>query len=69
MKIKVNGKDTEIAKEMSVKELFNVVEVKMPLYVTVQVNEEYVPKDNYETKIIKEGDSIEFLYFMGGGAK
>ena len=39
----------------------------MPEYVTVSINEESVPSDEKETTVLKEGDVVEFLYFMGGG--
>ncbi|MBQ8878997.1 MAG: sulfur carrier protein ThiS, partial [Lachnospiraceae bacterium] len=38
-------------------------------YVTVTINDEFVERDNFPVTIIKEGDVIEFLYFMGGGAR
>lgn len=55
-------------KEISVKELLTAQQVEMPEYVTVQVNEELVVKENFATTIVKDGDVVEFLYFMGGGA-
>ena len=41
--------------------------VDNPQYVTVTVNDEFVDRDAFETTEIKENDTIEFLYFMGGG--
>ncbi len=35
--------------------------------VSVQLNEEFVKKENYDSTAIKENDSVDFLYFMGGG--
>ena len=67
MKIKVNGKDVLLEKESNIKEIFTVLKVDMPEYVTVQVNEELVDSEDFEKVIVKEGDIVEFLYFMGGG--
>ena len=36
--------------------------------VSVQLNEEFVDRDDFGTTILKEGDVIDFLYFMGGGS-
>ena len=36
--------------------------------VSVQVNEEFAERGDWETTDIKEGDKVDFLYFMGGGA-
>ena len=29
---------------------------------------DFVDKDTFDTTTVKEGDSIEFVYFMGGGS-
>ena len=39
----------------------------MPEYVSVSINEEFVESDKKESTVLKEGDNVEFLYFMGGG--
>ena len=39
-----------------------------PDYVTVTVNDDFVERDDFETTKLNEGDAVEFLYFMGGGA-
>ncbi|MDD3893443.1 MAG: sulfur carrier protein ThiS [Syntrophomonadaceae bacterium] len=67
MLIKVNGKDLTLEKELSVKELIDVQRVEAPEYVTVQINEEFVDRNDFDSIIIKDGDIVEFLYFMGGG--
>ncbi|MDK2917957.1 MAG: sulfur carrier protein [Candidatus Petromonas sp.] len=68
MKIIVNGKEKEIEKEVNIPELLQIVEVKMPDMVTVEINGEIIYRDDFEKTIIRENDEIEFLYFMGGGA-
>ena len=69
MKITVNGNVVELSSELSVKELLESQKVEMQDYVTVQVNEEFVDRENFETLFVKEDDVVEFLYFMGGGAR
>ena len=39
-----------------------------PEYVTVSINEEFVPSEQVESTVLKDGDNVEFLYFMGGGS-
>lgn len=68
MKIIINGKETILEKEISVKDLLAKKYGEMQEYVTVQVNEDIISRDNYETHIIKNDDTIEFLYYMGGGS-
>jgi sulfur carrier protein len=44
------------------------LKVSDPLYVTVQLNEELVPRSDFDTATVPEGAVVEFLYYMGGGA-
>lgn len=68
MIITVAGEKKEVKNELCVSELIVQEKVETPEYVTVSVNEEFLDKDQFETYKLKEGDVVEFLYFMGGGA-
>lgn len=48
--------------------LIKINKVFQPEMVTVQVNEEFVERDVWDQTQLKEGDRVDFLYFMGGGA-
>ena len=48
-------------------ELIEEEKVEMPDYVTISVNDEFVDSDARNTTVLKDGDNVEFLYFMGGG--
>lgn len=63
----VNGKKQEIAGELSVSELIKLNNVQQPTMVSIQLNRNFVSRDTYETTLLKDGDEIDFLYFMGGG--
>ncbi|MCE5286703.1 MAG: sulfur carrier protein ThiS [Pelosinus sp.] len=67
MKITVNGKQRILEKAIAIDELLIVEQAEMPEYVTVQVNDELIDHENFTTTLIKDGDTVEFLYFMGGG--
>lgn len=67
MKVIINGKETVLNNEASIKELLEKEYIEMQEYVTVQVNEDIISKNDYETHIVKDGDIVEFLYYMGGG--
>lgn len=67
MKIKVNGYEIVLEKAVSLKELLVLQQVRMPEYVTVQLNEEFISAGDFEDTYINDGDDIEFLHFMGGG--
>jgi sulfur carrier protein len=69
MIITVNGKESELPENANrtVESLLEELDVSQRLYVTVELNGEIVDRAVYETTPVTEGDSIEFLYFMGGG--
>jgi sulfur carrier protein len=67
MKIIVNGKSVDLEKEVTVTELLKIQEVKMPEYVSVEINEEILSTEDYNTRLVKENDVVEFLFYMGGG--
>lgn len=67
MTITVAGKKKEYAEGLTVKQLIEAEDVENPLYVTVTINDDFVKSDEVETRVIQDGDEIEFLYFMGGG--
>ncbi|MGN0028925.1 MAG: sulfur carrier protein ThiS [Marinilabiliaceae bacterium] len=66
-KITVNGNQQEVQTPITVAELIKLNNVLQPEMVSVQVNEEFVDREDFDTKTLNEGDSIDFLYFMGGG--
>lgn len=68
MKIKVNGNEVVLEQGTTIKALLSEQKVEMQDYVTVQLNDEIVPREDFESISVKDGDVIEFLYFMGGGA-
>lgn len=66
--ITVNGEKQEVKTPISVSELIKINNVAQPDMVSVQVNEEFVEREKFDTTLLNENDSIDFLYFMGGGA-
>ena len=57
MFIKVAGEKKEYPEGLTVKELIEKEDV------------EFVESGAFESTEVKDGDEIEFLYFMGGGAR
>ena len=66
-KIYVNGDVQEVSLPLNVSELIKQNDVQQPEMVSVQVNEEFAERDEWEQIQLKEGDKVDFLYFMGGG--
>ena len=67
-KIYVNGDVQEVSLPLNVSELIQLNNVAQPEMVSVQVNEEFAEREDWENILLKEGDKVDFLYFMGGGA-
>ena len=67
-KIKVNGNEQEISNPISLTELIALNNVAQPSMVSIQLNGEFVVRDDYDSTLVKEGDEVDFLYFMGGGS-
>ena len=66
-KITVNGEAQEVQLPLNLAELIKNNNVLQPEMVSVQVNDDFVDRNEWNALQIKEGDSIDFLYFMGGG--
>lgn len=67
MTITVVGEKKEYKDGLTLPELIVKENVDMPEYVTVSINEEFVATEDKEKTVLKDGDNVEFLYFMGGG--
>lgn len=66
MKITVSGESKEYRENITVAELIEAEKVENAEYVTVTLNDEFLDRENFNTPL-KENDSVEFLFFMGGG--
>ena len=67
MTITVAGNKKEVADNRTVAQLIIDENVETPEYVTVTINDEFVKSGTFEETTLKDGDVVEFLYFMGGG--
>lgn len=67
MKITVGGEVKDVKDGITIRELIDQEKVETPEYVSVSVNEEFAKREDFPTQQLKDGDVVEFLYFMGGG--
>ncbi len=68
MNIQINGKPETVNDGAGLMEVLAAKKIK-PEVVTVELNEAIISKDKYETTVLKPGDRLEFVYYMGGGEK
>lgn len=67
MNITVGGEKKSVPERETLAQLIADEKVENAEYVTVAVNEEFVDHSTFATTALHEGDTVEFLYFMGGG--
>lgn len=64
--IKVNGKIKEYENSITIESLILQEGYEKDI-VVVEVNEKIIKKNQYETHMLKDGDKVEILKFVGGG--
>lgn len=68
MIITVAGVTKEVTDGLTVKELIELENVETPEYVSISVNDEFINSGDFAALKLKDGDTVEFMYFMGGGS-
>ena len=69
MTIKVNGESQHVESGTTVGQLLVINQVAQPDMVSVQLNGEFLDRNRFPDTLLKEGDEVDFLYFMGGGGR
>lgn len=70
MKLTINGNLEEIPGELTtVQDLLSVKKVESPDMVSVELNGTILSRSDFTTVTVKENDTLEFLYFIGGGSE
>ncbi len=64
----VNGEPLAVDDGATVSDLLVEQKVKMPEMVSVELNGTILERPTFPETVLKDGDKVEFLYFMGGGA-
>jgi thiamine biosynthesis protein ThiS len=66
MRIYVNGELRELSNTVSVAEL--ITQLDLPAArIAIELNREVVRRNDWGGTMLKEGDRIEIVYFVGGG--
>lgn len=67
MNFQLNGKSVALSEDInSVDKLLSHYQLESRIAV-VEVNKEIVKKEDYETRKLTDGDTIEIVHFVGGG--
>jgi sulfur carrier protein len=65
MRIKVNGEEKETV-SLFVSQLLEELSID-PRPVAIEYNREILPKKDYQTTILNDGDQLEIVWFVSGG--
>ena len=65
--ITVNGEKRTLENPVTVTECLKACNY-VPVQVVVELNEEIIKRETYDTTVLKDGDVVEILQFMGGGS-
>lgn len=66
MRVKINGKQETLNEGTTISHLLSTKKIR-PEVVTVELNRHIIGRQDY-TSILKEGDVVEFVFYMGGGS-
>ena len=66
MKITLNGDPFEVAGPLTLGQLLTTLEID-PRRVAVEHNLEIVKRKAYDSTVVRDGDQVEVVNFVGGG--
>lgn len=66
IKVKINGKEENVNNGSTVLAILEQKSVR-PEMVAVELNGDLLQKDELESRLLSQGDTLEFLYYMAGG--
>jgi thiamine biosynthesis protein ThiS len=67
MTLTINGETREFAPGLTVASLLGELGLK-PDRVAVELNRDLLPRDRWEATLLNDGDKLEIVHFVGGGA-
>lgn len=66
MEVVINGKPEQAENGSTIGSILEKRNIRKEM-VAVEVNGEVVKRDDYDSHALKDGDKVEFLYYMSGG--
>lgn len=67
MEITLNGKITDVDDDITIADCLHSLSLSNRTALAVALNGEVVPKSNYTTLTLKQGDTLEIVNAIGGG--
>lgn len=67
MKIKINNKDKILPNNISIEELLLILEHKDNSSIAIAINNEVIPKEQWDTIKLSDGDNLLIIHATCGG--
>jgi len=67
LRVQVNGEIRELAEELTLEELVRQLALA-PERLAMELNREVVRRARWAETVIREGDQVEIVHFVGGGS-
>jgi thiamine biosynthesis protein ThiS len=67
MTVVVNGQPVQVSPEATVAQVLEVLQLPH-LRVAVELNQNVIPRSQWATQSVQEGDRMEVVQFVGGGS-
>jgi sulfur carrier protein len=64
--IRINGESREIVEGLTIGQLLEELNIR-PGRVVIELNRDIVSREAYDSAILKDGDALEIVHFVGGG--
>jgi sulfur carrier protein len=66
VKIRINGEEKEISGGLTIARLLEELNIR-PGRVVVELNRDILSREAHDSTLLKEGDTLEIVHFVGGG--
>ena len=66
LRVQINGEAREVADKLKLSELVNELSLA-PERVAIELNQKVMRRNLWSMTILKDGDRIEIVHFVGGG--
>jgi len=66
VKLLINGEKKEVADGLTIVALLEELNIR-PGRVVIELNRDIVSRETYASALLKEGDALEIVHFVGGG--
>jgi thiamine biosynthesis protein ThiS len=67
LRIQINGESREVSEQSTLSDLVNELSLP-PARIAIELNGEVVRRNDWVNALVREGDRLEIVHFVGGGS-